>query len=327
MENRVKIGLIGVGHLGKIHLNCLKESDKFEVVGIYDSNPENGKSVAEQATIPFFESLDQLLQSVDAVDIVTPTLFHHSIAKQAMQLGKHCFIEKPITTTIEEAQELIDLKNEHNLVAQVGHVERFNPAYLAVKDLHIEPKFIEAHRLAPFKPRGTDVSIVLDLMIHDLDIVLSKVKVPIRSISASGVSLVSPTPDIANARIEFENGCVANLTASRISMKSMRKLRLFQKDAYVSIDFLEKQTELFQLGDPESLPDGLDMELGEGKEKKRIRYTKPNVEPVNAIKEELESFAESIRNHSTVAVTLEDGYRALEVAGLILDKIKQNALL
>lgn len=327
MKNRVKIGLIGVGHLGKIHLNCLKESNKFEIIGIHDSHPETGKTVAEQAGIPFFESIDQLLPLVDAIDIVTPTLFHHDIAKKAMHLGKHCFIEKPITTTIHEAKELIDLKNEHQLIAQVGHVERFNPAYLAVKDLHIEPKFIEAHRLAPFKPRGTDVSIVLDLMIHDLDIVLSKVSAPIRSISASGVSLVSPTPDIANARIEFENGCVANLTASRISMKSMRKLRLFQKDAYVSIDFLEKQTEMFQLGDPESLPDGLDMELGEGKEKKRIRYTKPTVEPVNAIKEELESFAESILNQSPVAVTLEDGYRALEVAGLILEKINQNALL
>lgn len=187
-----------------------------------------------------FQTPQELFAAVDVVDIVTPTTTHFEMAAQAIRAGKHFFIEKPITRTVEEAEELIKLAQEFKVKAQVGHVERFNPALLALEDMELNPMFIEAHRLAVFNPRGTDVSVILDLMIHDLDIVLSIVKSEVKFISASGVAVASETPDIANARIEFENGCVANLTASRISLKQMRKVRLFQKDAYISLDFLEK---------------------------------------------------------------------------------------
>ena len=255
----LKAGVLGAGHLGKIHLRLLKQSDKYNLVGFYDADEANGKKVEEEFGYKFFNSIDALIDAVDVVDIVTPTLSHYECAKQAIAKGKHIFIEKPITNTVEEAEHIRELLAENNLRGQVGHVERFNPAYLAVKDDIKSPMFIEAHRLAEFNPRGTDVPVVLDLMIHDIDIVLSVVKSKIKNISASGVSVISDTPDIANARLEFENGCVANLTASRISLKKMRKTRFFQKDAYISVDFLTKKCEVVKMKDAPENPGDFDM--------------------------------------------------------------------
>jgi predicted dehydrogenase len=234
---KLKAGVLGAGHLGKIHLKLLQHSEKYELTGFYDPDESNGKKVEAEFGYPFFNSIEALIEAVDVVDIVTPTLSHYTCAIKAITKGKHIFIEKPITNTVEEAEQIRLLVSENNLRGQVGHVERFNPAFKAVKEDIQSPMFIETHRLAEFNPRGTDVPVVLDLMIHDIDIILSVVKSPVKNITASGVSVISETPDIANARIEFENGCVANLTASRISMKNMRKSRFFQKDAYISVDF------------------------------------------------------------------------------------------
>ena len=257
----LKAGVLGAGHLGKIHLRLLKQSEKYNLVGFYDADKDNGKKVEAEFGYKFFNSIDALIDAVDMVDIVTPTLSHYDCAKQAIAKGKHIFIEKPITNTVEEAEHIRELLAEHNLRGQVGHVERFNPAYLAVKDEINSPMFIETHRLAEFNPRGTDVPVVLDLMIHDIDIILSVVKSKVKSVSASGVSVISDTPDIANARLEFENGCVANLTASRISLKKMRKARFFQKDAYISVDFLTKKCEVVKMKDAPENPGDFDMIL------------------------------------------------------------------
>ncbi|HAB28202.1 MAG TPA: oxidoreductase, partial [Xanthomarina gelatinilytica] len=237
----LKAGVLGAGHLGKIHLRLLNQSEKYDLVGFYDSDEANAKKIEAEFGYKYFNSIDNLIDAVDMVDIVTPTLSHYECAKKAIAKGKHIFIEKPITNTVEEAEHIRELLAQHNIRGQVGHVERFNPAYLAVKDQIVNPMFIETHRLAEFNPRGTDVPVVLDLMIHDIDIILSVVKSKVKNVYASGVSVISDTPDIANARLEFENGCVANLTASRISLKNMRKSRFFQKDAYISVDFLEKK--------------------------------------------------------------------------------------
>ena len=236
----LKAGVLGAGHLGKIHLRLLQQSSQYELIGFYDANPEYAQKIAKQFGYTYFDTIDALIDAVDVVDIVTPTLSHHECAKQAIMKGKHVFIEKPITNTVAEAEELIKLAKKHKVKGQVGHVERFNPAFKAVKDQINSPMFIESHRLAEFNPRGTDVPVVLDLMIHDIDAILSVVKSKVVKINASGVSVISNSPDIANARLEFENGCVANLTSSRISMKNMRKSRFFQRDAYISVDFLEK---------------------------------------------------------------------------------------
>ena len=245
----LKAGVLGAGHLGKIHLRLLKQSEKFELVGFYDADQENGKKVEAEFGYKYFETIEQLIDAVDVVDIVTPTLSHFDCARQAIKKGKHIFIEKPITNTVQEAEAIRTLVAEHGVKGQVGHVERFNPAFTAVKDQLDSPMFIEAHRLAEFNPRGTDVPVVLDLMIHDIDVILSVVKSKVKNVSASGVSVISDTPDIANARIEFVNGCVANITASRISLKNMRKTRFFQRDAYISVDFLEKKCEVVKMKD------------------------------------------------------------------------------
>ena len=237
----LKIGVLGAGHLGKIHLRLLQQSEKYELVGFYDPNQENAEKVSKEFGYKHFSTIATLIHAVDVIDIVTPTLSHYKCAKVSIKSGKHVFIEKPISNTVEEAEEIIALAKEYSVKGQVGHVERFNPAFKATKDMIDNPMFIETHRLAEFNPRGTDVPVVLDLMIHDIDAILSVVKSKVKNISASGVSVISDTPDIANARIEFENGCVANLTASRISLKNMRKSRFFQKDAYISVDFLEKK--------------------------------------------------------------------------------------
>ncbi|MCH2085324.1 MAG: Gfo/Idh/MocA family oxidoreductase [Saprospiraceae bacterium] len=328
----LKIGVLGVGHLGKIHLKCIQMAQEaYQLVGFYDLNNTMAKKVVEDFGIKRFETIEDLFAAVDVVDIVTPTTTHFELAKKAIEAGKHIFIEKPVTHTLEEAEELVRLAQAKGIKIQVGHVERFNPALLALEESVIDPMFIEAHRLAVFNPRGTDVSVVLDLMIHDLDILLSMVRSPVKSVSASGVAVVSDTPDIANARIEFENGCVANLTTSRISMKQMRKVRLFQKDAYISLDFLDKQAQVIRLYDEEStqIPTAANlMELQTQNGKKFIHMDAPEIQSVNAIKMELETFAESINNDTRPKVSVEDGYAALKLAYTIIDEIKQrnNAL-
>jgi predicted dehydrogenase len=316
----LKVGVLGAGHLGKIHLRLLKQSEKFNLVGFYDADDANGKKVEAEFGYKFFNSIESLIDAVDVVDIVTPTLSHYECAKQAVIKGKHIFVEKPITNTVEEAEEIRALVALHNVKGQVGHVERFNPAYLAVKDEVNSPMFIESHRLAEFNPRGTDVPVVLDLMIHDIDIILSTVKSKIKHISASGVAVISDTPDIANARIEFTNGCVANLTASRISLKKMRKIRFFQKDAYISVDFLAKQCEVVKMKDAPENPGDFDMVLenAEGV-KKQIYFDNPPIPENNSILDELESFADAINNNTKPAVTLHDGTEALRVANQIIN--------
>jgi len=316
----LKVGVLGAGHLGRIHLKLLQQSEKYELVGFYDPDIANGQRVAEEFKYRYFDQLDALMDAVDVVDIVTPTLSHYNCAIKAITKGKHIFIEKPITNTIEEAEHIRLLVSENNLRGQVGHVERFNPAFKAIKSEIKNPMFIETHRLAEFNPRGTDVPVVLDLMIHDIDIILSVVKSPVLSVHASGVSVISETPDIANARIEFENGCVANLTASRISLKNMRKSRFFQKDAYISVDFLDKKVEVVKMKDAPEHPGDFDMLLqnAEGKSK-QIYFKNPEITPNNAILDELETFADAIEGDTKPIVTLRDGTNALKLAHRIID--------
>ena len=316
----LKVGVLGAGHLGKIHLRLLQQSDKYELVGFYDENQENGARIAKEFGYRQFNTIATLIHAVDVIDIVTPTLSHYRCAKVAIKSGKHVFIEKPISNTVAEAEEIIALAQQYNVKGQVGHVERFNPAFIATKHMIENPMFIETHRLAEFNPRGTDVPVVLDLMIHDIDAILSVVHSPVKNINASGVSVISDTPDIANARIEFENGCVANLTASRISLKNMRKSRFFQKDAYISVDFLEKKCEVVKMKDAPENPGDFDMILqnAEGM-KKQIYFANPEVTASNAILDELESFAEAITNNTAPVVTLEQGTEALRVAYRIID--------
>jgi len=318
----IKIGLLGIGHLGKIHLRILKGLKQyFEVVGFYDVDSHEGKRVSEEQGIPYFDQVDELLAQVDAVDIVTPTPFHFEWAKVALQRKLHVFVEKPITQTVEESAELMLLLQEYPVVFQVGHVERFNPAFVAAKPLLNAPEFIETHRLAQFNPRGTDVPVVLDLMIHDLDIILDVVKSPVVAISASGVAVVSKSHDITNARLEFENGTVANLTASRISLKNMRKSRFFQRDAYVGVDFLNKSIEVVRLESLSGEPDPYDMvlDLGEGKPSKKLSIDSPPIYPTNAIEEELKEFAQAISKGLPVSVDLKAGHDALDLAYRILN--------
>ena len=320
----LKVGVLGAGHLGKIHLRLLQQSEKYELVGFYDPFIENAKIVAEEFGYTLYDSVESLIDDVDVIDIVTPTLSHFDCAKLAIEKGCHVFIEKPITKTVLEAEAIRTLASQKHVHGQVGHVERFNPAFTAVKDMIEMPMFIEAHRLAEFNPRGTDVPVVLDLMIHDIDIILSVVKSPVKSVHASGVSVISETPDIANARIEFENGCVANLTASRISMKNMRKSRFFQKDAYISLDFLEKTAEVVRMKDVPETEDEFAMILqnAEGV-KKQIYFDNPKVTANNAILDELESFANAIENDTTPVVSLKQGANALRIAQQIMDCFKK----
>ena len=324
----LKIGVLGAGHLGKIHIKCIQETDVYELIGFYDPDDENSARVEKDFQIRRYADIESLIKDVDVVDIVTPTISHFECAALALRNFKHVFIEKPVVTSPEEARQLIDLAGEAGVKVQVGHVERFNPAFTAVEPYFEQPVFVETHRLALFNPRGTDVPVILDLMIHDIDIVLSVVKSNIKNIHASGVAVVSDTPDIANARLEFDNGCVANLTASRISMKNMRKSRFFQKDAYISVDFLDKKSEILKLKslgkDEEVDPLAMVIDLGEGKGSKQIIFDKPDVKPINAIKTELETFAHAIVSNTTPKVTIEDGYAALDVANKIMEKMKSS---
>jgi len=316
----LKIGVIGAGHLGKFHLNNWAVIEGVELVGFCDTDDENALAVSDHYKLKRYLDPGELMDACDAVDIVAPTTSHFELCEAAIKKGKHVFVEKPLANTMDEARELVKLAMEANIKFQVGHVERFNPAFLALKEQSLEPMFIEVHRLAQFNPRGTDVSVILDLMIHDIDIILSLVKSNVNYISANGVAVMSDTPDIANVRIEFDNGCVANLTSSRISMKKMRKMRLFQKDAYIGIDFLEKKTEIIKLNTPgEKNVFTFDIDTNSGK--KTIAIANPQVKEVNAIKMELEEFRDAILNNTNTPVSVVDGFRAMEVAHQILEKI------
>jgi predicted dehydrogenase len=319
----LKIGVFGVGHLGKFHLNNWKEIEDVKLVGFYDPNDDNAFQVSEKYGLKRYKDAAALMNACDAVDIVAPTTVHHELAKMAILKSKHVFIEKPLANTMTEAKEILKLAREANIKFQVGHVERFNPAFLAIKEYALNPMFIEVHRLSQFNPRGTDVSVILDLMIHDIDIILSLVKSNVKTIHANGVNVMSDTPDIANVRIEFDNGCVANLTSSRISMKKMRKMRLFQKDSYISIDFLDKKTEIIKYKSPED-KDVFTFDIETNHGKKTIAIAAPLIKENNAIKMELQSFTDAIKNNKNTTVTEIDGYRAMEVAHLILDKINRN---
>src|SRR6187402_3811558 len=319
----LKVGVFGVGHLGKFHLNNWKEIPGVELIGFYDPDDTNANEVFSKYGLKRFEDASALLDEIDAADIVAPTDHHFHLCEKAIKKGKHVFVEKPLAQTMDEAHALVKLVKESNVKLQVGHVERFNPAFLAVKDLKLNPMFIEVHRLAQFNPRGTEVSVILDLMIHDIDIILSIVKSDVKNISASGVAVMTETPDIANVRIEFNNGCVANLTSSRISMKKMRKMRLFQKDGYIGIDFLNKSVEILKLKKDEDI-NTFNFDLETPKGTRTIAISNPPIPEVNAIKKELEEFVSSIQNKTPTIVSEIDGYRAMEVAHQILQKINNH---
>lgn len=324
-----RIGLAGVGHLGKHHLRILQELPELEFAGCFDIDSKVQDREREKG-IMVFHTYQEMLDQVDAVDIVVPTKEHHPLAMQALQAGKDVFVEKPIAKTLDEARDIVGLAGDSNLIVQVGHIERFNPAILALKDFPLNPRFIESHRLSQFQPRGTDVAVVLDLMIHDIDIILSLVKSPVSAMAASGVPVVTDSIDIANARLTFENGCVANITASRISQRSMRKLRIFQQAAYISVDFHNNTTEIYQLGDPEQGDEeAIPVILGEMQYQngqKYILYEQPPVPEINALKEELRAFAQAVNQRQTPVVSGVDGLRALEVAQLIQQKIQKSSV-
>jgi len=322
----LKIGVFGVGHLGKFHLNNWKEIPGVELAGFLDPDDTIAAEVEKKYGLKRFTDAAELISLCDAIDVVAPTNYHFELCEKAIKKGKHVFVEKPLAHTMDEARQLVELVKESNVKLQVGHVERFNPAFLAMKDVNLNPMFIEVHRLAQFNPRGTEVSVILDLMIHDIDIILSIVKSDVKNISASGVGVMTETPDIANVRIEFNNGCVANLTSSRISMKKMRKMRLFQKDAYIGIDFLNKKTEIIKLKEPtDTNAFTFDIETPGGG-KKTIAVANPIVPEVNAIKRELEEFVNAIKNNHKTIVSELDGLMAMEVAHQILDRIGNNLI-
>jgi len=324
---KIRVGVIGVGHLGRHHLRIYSELPEAELTGIYDTDLVNkAKAKAEEFNTRHFENLNLLLEKTDAVSLVVPTSFHFSIGQAILKKGVNLLVEKPITETVDQAQRLISLAEEKNLTLQVGHIERFNPAFQAIRGMNLEPKFIESHRLAPFVPRGTDVAVILDLMVHDIDLILSLVKDKIRSIEAAGVPVVSESEDIANARITFEKGCVANITVSRISAKPMRKLRVFQKDTYISMDLLKKKVEIYRLVDAgkveeqeETVVGKIPLESG-----KSILYQTPEVTDQDMLTSEIKSFLAAVREKSRPQVSGEDGKRALGVALEIVKKITEH---
>jgi predicted dehydrogenase len=325
--NKLNIGVVGIGHLGKLHTKMFSEIDNCNLIGIYDLNDSEAKLVSSEFKVKAFNSADSLLKKVDAVSIAATTVAHYDIAKQCLTAGKHIFIEKPITATIPQAEELVELADSLKLNLQVGHIERFNPALISMEKYIVDPKFIQTDRLAHFNPRGTDVAVVLDLMIHDIDIILSLIKSKVKNIEASGVAVVSDNIDIANARIQFENGAVANVTASRISQKKMRKMRIFQRDGYVALDFITGESEVYRLlpvdqnVDPGFISFG---EIGVGNKRKRLVYEQPKQIETNALKYELQLFIESILKNEVPKVSGMDGLRALKVAKIIIDKIENS---
>ena len=333
MSSRMRIGVLGAGHLGRIHLQCLHSlQDRWETVGFHDPDPQAVQAVRDLAvgqgwsSEPLaFESPQALLEAVDAVAIVTPTPAHAAMAQQALEMGVHCFIEKPVTTTLAEAESLIYSRDAANRVVQVGHVERFNPAFEAARAHLQAPRFIEAHRLAPFNPRGLDVPVVLDLMIHDIDLALHSLDGDVIRVAANGVAVVGDSVDIANARLEFSSGAVANLTASRVSVHPMRKVRLFQPDAYLSVDLLNRSAQVMRLEDVDALherdPFGLYLDIP-GKASRRLHIEEPNVGEANAIEDELADFHAACTGTSPCRVPLEDGLSALRVATEVMERIE-----
>jgi predicted dehydrogenase len=322
----LKVGVFGTGHLGKFHLNNWKLIADAEIVGFYDPNDDTATEVANKYKIKRFTDPGALMNICDAVDIIAPTPTHFSLCEMAIRKGKHVFVEKPLANDMEEAKTLLKLVKESNIKLQVGHVERFNPAFLALEGIPLQPMFIEVHRLAEFNPRGTEVSVILDLMIHDIDIILHIVKSEVKNIYSSGVAVMTDTPDIANVRIEFNNGCVANLTSSRISMKKMRKMRIFQKDAYIGVDFLNKKSEIISLNHSENITDGFSFEIETMNGTKSILVRNPEVPDINAILLELEKFTDSVLQNKPTLVSELDGYRAMDIAHQILQKIKYNSI-
>jgi len=317
----LKVGVFGVGHLGKFHLNNWKEIEGVKLVGFFDPHNETAEQVAKDYDLKRFTDEEKLIEACDIIDIVVPTQEHYSLCMAAIRKGKHIFVEKPMAHTLQEAKDLVAMVQEAGVKLQVGHVERFNPAFVAIQKMQLKPMFIEVHRLAQFNPRGTEVSVILDLMIHDIDIILSIVKSSVKSISASGVAVLTDTPDIANVRIEFNNGCVANLTSSRISMKKMRKMRLFQKDSYIGVDFLNKKAEIIKIKQEDDVNVfSFDVDTPDGN-KKTIAVANPVIEEGNAIRMELQSFYNAIINNTPTTVNEMDGYMAMEVAHQILGKI------
>ena len=322
----LKVGVFGVGHLGKFHLNNWKEIAGVKLVGFFDPNADTAKQVAEEYGLKRYTDAEKLIDACDIVDVVTPTDQHYEVCMSAIRKGKHVFVEKPLAATIKEGRDIVNFVREAGVKLQVGHIERFNPAFLAIKNIPLQPMFIEVHRLAQFNPRGTEVSVIMDLMIHDIDIILSLVKSDVKNISASGVAVITDSPDIANVRIEFNNGCVANLTSSRISMKKMRKMRLFQKDAYIGVDFLEKKTEIIKLKQPsDQQVFSFDIETQQGK--KTIAIATPSIEASNAMKAELEAFVYAIQHQQPTIVSEIDGFLAMEVGHRILEKINNTPIL
>lgn len=322
----LKVGVFGTGHLGKFHLNNWKLIPEAEIVGFFDPSDTTATEVEEKYRIKRYTDVLELIEVCDAVDIIAPTTFHFNLCELAIRRGKHVFVEKPLANNMEEARTILKLVKESNVKLQVGHVERFNPAFLALEGLALQPMFIEVHRLAEFNPRGTEVSVILDLMIHDIDIILHIVKSEVKNIYASGVAVMTDTPDIANVRIEFDNGCVANLTSSRISMKKMRKMRIFQKDAYIGVDFLAKKSEIISLNHEGNVEDGFSFEIETMNGTKSILVRNPEVPDINAIRMELEKFTNSILSNKPTLVSELDGYRAMDIAHQILQKIKYNSI-
>ncbi len=317
----IKVGVIGAGHLGKIHLNILSSSN-FDLIGFHDTDLSNSEKLASEKGYKFFKEIDSLIDSIDAAVIVSPTTTHFEIAKKCIENGKHIFVEKPLTTNSKEARIINTLAENKKIIGQVGFVERYNEAFISCREFIDKPKFIESHRLSDFNPRGTDVSVIMDLMIHDIDIILNINKSKVKKIDASGVSIISSTPDIANARIEFENGCIANLTSSRISLKKMRKTRVFQENAYISINFLEKDFQVVKIRDKHTNDNDSSLiiknNLGE---EKVIFFEKPDINKINSIEAELNDFFDSIQNKSESKVSLNDGLLALEVAEEIMSQL------
>jgi predicted dehydrogenase len=327
--DKIKVGVIGTGHLGKLHTKMFKSIENCEMTGVYDSNPDQSKAVSEEFGVTSFTTLENLLSKVNAVSIAATTTAHYELAKKCFEHGIQVFIEKPITATIKEAEELVELSEKKNLNLQVGHIERFNPALVAMEKYIDDPKFIQTDRLAQFNPRGTDVAVVLDLMIHDIDIILSLVKSDVVEVQANGVAVVSDHLDIANARLQFENGAVANVTASRISQKKMRKMRIFQRDTYVALDFVTGISEAYRLVAPnaEVFPSQISFgEIGVGEKRKKLVYEQPEQKEINALHYELQLFVNSVITKTKPVVSGVDGLRALKVAQLIIQKIEGQRL-
>ncbi len=331
MSERLKVAVIGTGHLGSIHARLWKQVENAELTGIYDVDIEKSEMLAKELNCRQFLSIEESIEKSDALTIAAPTTLHYDIAKECIEGGKHCFIEKPITQTYEQADKLIELAKNKDLILQVGHVERFNPALQALKSYKIEPMFIETHRLSQFKPRAIDVSVIHDLMIHDIDIMLWLVKSKVTAIDANGVQVLTNTPDIANARIKFENGCVANVTASRISAHPMRKMRIFQNNAYISMDFGNQEVDIYRiLNDSESVemqsPATMLGTIEAGLKNKKIIYEKPAIPEINAILEEQRSFANAVMSGKKIAVTAEEAAEALRIAEIINDQVQESAI-